>query len=171
MHEHLLLLSRYHIWAYETLYTSLVPLDDEQYFSPCGLFFGSIHGTLNHLLVAERIWCGRITGEPYAVAGLDVEIEPARGALEHAIYEQGAYWAAWIAQEEDEDSLRRTLTYTNLAGTRFDNALVHVLLHVFNHGTHHRGQISAALTALGLPAPVLDLIQFLRGLGQPLPPV
>lgn len=170
MREHLSLLARYHHWAFEQLYDALVPVEDQYYHAACGLFFGSIHRTLNHLLLADRVWYGRVTGVPFVVEALDTELERERVALANALAEQSARWITWL-ESEDDHTLARTLTYTNLAGASFDNPLAHVLLHVFNHGTHHRGQISAALSSGGHVAPVMDLIFFLRGLGQPLPTV
>ncbi|MCB1749816.1 MAG: DinB family protein [Gammaproteobacteria bacterium] len=160
----------YHAWAFERLYAALVPLDDAAYRDDCGLFFRSIHGTLNHLLLADRVWFARFQGERYEVAGLDSELEGDRVLLEHALADQAPRWAAWIAAADDA-TLAATLDYTNLAGTVFSNPLAAVLLHVFNHATHHRGQISAALTTRGLAAPELDLIAYLRGVGAPLPAV
>ena len=170
MQQHLSLLARYHHWAFEQLHDALLPVDDVHYHAACGLFFGSIHRTLNHLLLADRVWFGRVTGVPFVVDALDTELEGERIALANALDEQSARWATWLSSEDDH-TLARTLTYSNLAGATFDNPLVHVLLHVFNHGTHHRGQVSAALSRAGHATPVMDLIFYLRGLGQPLPTV
>ncbi|MGE0486072.1 MAG: DinB family protein [Gammaproteobacteria bacterium] len=170
MRSELMLMAGYHAWAFERLYTNLLPLDDAAYRADCGLFFRSIHGTLNHLLLADRVWYARLQGEHYEVSGLDAELETERLALEHALADHAPRWAQWIAAADDA-RLAATLEYTNLAGTVFANPLAAVLLHVFNHGTHHRGQISTALTAQGLAAPELDLIAYLRGVGAPLPAV
>ena len=67
MKPELLTLADYHAWAFAVLYDALLPLSDEQYRADCGLFFRSIHRTLNHLLVADHVWFGRFAGAPFAV--------------------------------------------------------------------------------------------------------
>jgi len=161
MKQHLQLLAAYHLWAFETLYEALLPLDDARYRADCGLFFRSIHGTLNHLLVADSVWFGRVAGQPFAVSGLDAELETDRQALEHTLCTHSARWQAWLQDKTDAD-LAALLSYSNLSGTRFEQETATLLLHVFNHATHHRGQISAAVTACGLDAPEMDLIWYLR---------
>ena len=88
MRSELLLMAGYHAWAFERLYAALVPLDDAAYRDDCGLFFRTIHGTLNHLLLADRVWFARFQGERYEVAGLDSELEGDRVLLEHALADQ-----------------------------------------------------------------------------------
>ena len=161
MKQHLHLLAAYHAWTFEILYAALRPLDESRYRADVGLFFGSIHRTLNHLLVADRVWLGRVLGAPLAVSGLDAELETKRGRLEHALYVASGRWAEWI-DAQSEARLAGTLTYSNMSGMQFEQPLSTLLLHVFNHGTHHRGQISAAITACGLQAPEMDLIWYLR---------
>ena len=70
---HLQRLLAYHGWAYARLLGELASLDEEQYRAPCGLFFGSIHATLNHLAVADRIWLARVRDEAQPFARLDAE--------------------------------------------------------------------------------------------------
>ena len=161
MKQHLQLLAGYHLWAFETLYEALLPLDDARYHADCRLFFHSIHGTLNHLLVGDSVWFGRAAGQPFAVSGLDAELETEREKLEQAIYTQSARWQAWLPHKSAGE-LASPLSYTNMSGTRFEQETATLLLHVFNHATHHRGQISAAITAFGLQAPAMDLIWYLR---------
>ena len=110
MRSELLLMAGYHAWAFERLYAALVPLDDAAYRDDCGLFFRSIHGTLNHLLLADRVWFARFQGERYEVAGLDSELEGDRVLLEHALADQAPRWAAWIAAADD--AMRASATPT-----------------------------------------------------------
>lgn len=161
MKQHLLTLAGYHHWAFETLYTALLPIGDQHYRNDCGLFFRSIHGTLNHLLLADRVWFGRFSGESYPVASLGQELEHDRARLEQALYADTPRWQHWIA-EQSESRLNGVLSYSNLSGTTFQNPLTPVLLHVFNHATHHRGQISAGISSLGFEVPEMDLIMYLR---------
>ena len=161
MQQHLQLLAAYHRWTFDVLYAALLPLDDTQYRADLGLFFRSIHGTLNHLLVAERVWFGRVAATPFAVSGLDAELETDREKLEQALYTHSARWQDWLLTRSDTQ-LAAPLRYTNMSGTGFEQESASLLLHVFNHATHHRGQISAAITACGLAAPEMDLIWYLR---------
>ena len=159
--QYLLTLAAYHAWANEILQTALREVSDSAYKKDTGLFFSSIHGTLNHQLLAERIWMARLCATDFAFDGLDMEIESERNALREALDAQAAAWHAWI-RDHDIDALRASFTYSNSAGDTFQNRVHLVLAHVFNHATHHRGQVSAAMTTLGHPAPVLDLIYYLR---------
>ena len=70
-------------------------------------------------------------------------------------------WVSCYLAKFGESRLLGTLSYTSTAGQDLTLPFAATLTHVFNHGTHHRGQISAALTAMGRPAPVLDLVQVL----------
>jgi uncharacterized damage-inducible protein DinB len=170
MKEQLLTLADYHVWAFRVLDEALLPIADADYAADAGLFFGSIHATLNHLLLGDRVWFGRVTGEPYEVAGLDVELEAERTALSRALDVQARRWRPWL-EGLDDATLAADLHYTNLSGTAFRNPLAMIVLHVFNHGTHHRGQISAAVTRAGHAAPEMDLIWYLRAGGAPPPAV
>ncbi|MHB8454465.1 MAG: DinB family protein [Acidiferrobacterales bacterium] len=79
--EHILLMARYNRWAQERLLATLRPLPDDLYHRECGIFFHSIHGTLNHLLVADQLWFGRFTGSPVAGLRPDSEICAGRDIL------------------------------------------------------------------------------------------
>jgi uncharacterized damage-inducible protein DinB len=155
--------ARYNRWANGRLATAVAALDEEAYRADRGLFFGSIHGTLNHLLAADRLWFHRLTGE---VEGdlpttLDQILFAARAELLAARAREDARIVAF-AQSLDASRLAGVFSYRNMAGATFTQPLAPVLAHVFNHQTHHRGQVHAALTGLDEPAPALDLIYFLR---------
>ncbi|SDO02822.1 DinB family protein [Pseudomonas jinjuensis] len=150
----------YHQWAYERILGALAPVDDADYRAERGLFFGSLHGTLNHLAMVDRIWLGRVTGQPWQFERLDSEVAHERDELAAYLAEGMAEWKDWLAKQDDT-SLRLPLDYRNMAGQDLRQSLLDVIQHLVNHGTHHRGQMSAALTALGQPAPMLDYIYFL----------
>lgn len=161
MKSHFLTLAGYHAWATATLFDTLVTLDDARYRADCGLFFRSVHGTLNHLLVADNVWFARLRGEVFTVSGLDAELEQDRDRLEQALCAASSCWQAWL-EHCDDVALGAPLRYRNMSGASFEQPLPLVLSHVFNHGTHHRGQISTILTQAGLPAPEMDLVYYLR---------
>lgn len=84
----------------------------------------------------------------------------ARLRSEWAALHQG--WADWAAQLSD-DQCTRDFTYQDLAGRTWTNPLSRIVLHVVNHGTHHRGQVAGFLRAMGHVPPKLDLIAYYRG--------
>ncbi|AYC34391.1 DUF664 domain-containing protein [Pseudomonas cavernae] len=156
---HLERLLAYHGWAYRRLLTSLDALDEASYRAPCGLFFGSLHGTLNHLAVADRLWLARVRGEPQPFARLDAEAAPDLATLAGFLDTGVQAWQLWLGQQDDA-SLGATLSYLSVSNGPQQRVLADILSHLVNHGTHHRGQISTALTAMGQPAPELDYIYF-----------
>lgn len=154
---HLQRLLAYHGWAYARLIGELASLDEAQYRTPCGLFFGSIHATLNHLAVADRIWLARVRDEAQPFARLDAEAVAERTALENYLEAGVAAWRDHLEGLVDVELLA-PLAYRNMAGEPQQRSRLEIVTHLVNHGTHHRGQISAALTAMGRPAPGLDYI-------------
>lgn len=153
----------YHGWAYARLLDELANLSEEQYLAPCGLFFGNIDGTLNHLAAVDRIWLARVRGEPSPFDHLDAWVSSDRAELRRYL-EVGV--TAWHQRLDDvgDDALLTPLTYHNMAGEPQQRPLLDIVSHLVNHGTHHRGQITTVLTALGHPAPKLDYIYALAEL-------
>ncbi|NBB71614.1 MAG: damage-inducible protein DinB [Alphaproteobacteria bacterium] len=158
--------ARYNRWANTRLFDAVDELDDADYRADRGLFFGSIHATLNHLLVADRIWLSRLTGASpgEAPTALDAILYRDRGSLAAARTHEDLRLIAF-ADGLDDAAFAGSVRYANQAGEAFTQPLAGLLAHLFNHQTHHRGQIHAALTGLGRAAPPLDLIYYLRTLG------
>lgn len=159
---HFLTLARYHAWATRRLLGAVAALDDEAYRRDVGLFFQSVHGTLNHLLVGESLlWFPRFAHGESPPLALDLEAEADRARLAQAVLGGAMAWetavAAWPAERFDG-----RIRYTRSSGEAVDLPFAPTLAHVFNHATHHRGQITAALTVLGQPGPELDLVRFLQ---------
>jgi len=161
MKQHFATFARYNAWANRRLYEAVAGLSDAQYREDRGAFFRSVHGTLNHILLGDRAWLTRITGDG---------TPPTR--LDQILYDDFASLrAARTAEDErierviaglDSTRLAGTLTYRNMRGEQLEQPLAQVLAHVFNHQTHHRGQAHALVTQLAGAAPELDLIFFLR---------
>ena len=149
-------LAAYHRLANRRLLRSLEPLSDADYHGDQGLFFKSIHRTLNHILLVDRLYHGRITGKPFEVSDLGQELVKERGRLAEEIDRCGADWAG-VIDGLDEPRIQGVLRYLSTEGEQRELPMLMVLAHAFNHATHHRGQISAAMTRLGQPAPVLDI--------------
>jgi uncharacterized damage-inducible protein DinB len=161
-HSHFQQLARYNVWATRRLVEAVAALPEADYRRDCGLFFKSIHGTLNHLLVGEHmLWYPRFAKGVSPKVELNAEVEPDRDRLGQALKGGAANWlpliASWPAERFDGE-----LTYTNMRGQTVHLPFAATLAHVFNHATHHRGQVTAALTALGHPCPELDLVYLLQ---------
>ncbi|MGF6691142.1 putative damage-inducible protein DinB [Metapseudomonas resinovorans] len=154
--QHLL---AYHGWAYQRLLESLRPADDAAFRAPCGLFFGSLHGTLNHLAAVDRIWLARVRQEPPPYDRLDVEVAAGRDELAACLTAGVQAWQAQLAGLEG-NALLHPLNYRNMRGEPQRRSLADIVTHLVNHGTHHRGQASAALSAMGLETPAMDFIYF-----------
>ena len=155
-------LAAYNRWANQALYEAVGQLSAQAFAAPRVGFFPSLAKTLNHILVGDTVWMGRLdgTGAP-GITGLDqilhVEFAPlskARVMLDQRIVD---FVTALPEQRLDE-----ILSYRNMAGAAMETAVDQVLTHFFNHQTHHRGQAHAMLCSTEVRPPVLDLIYFLR---------
>ncbi|MBS0501172.1 MAG: DinB family protein [Burkholderiaceae bacterium] len=155
-------LARYNAWATRRLLDAVAALPEADYRRDAGLFFKSIHGTLNHLLVGEHLlWFRRFAEGVSPRTALDDEAEPDRVRLARRLLEGAARWQPLI-ETWPAERLDGTLDYVTTRGVAVSLPFAATLAHVFNHGTHHRGQITAALTAMGQPCPELDLIYMLQ---------
>ena len=159
---HFATLARYNAWATQRLLDAVAAVNDTDYRRDTGLFFKSIHGTLNHLLVGEHLlWFRRFTEGVSPKLALDDEVEPYRARLAERLLEGATRWQPlienWLTERFDG-----VLSYTTMRGQPASLPFTATLAHVFNHGTHHRGQITAALTQLGRPCPELDLVYMLQ---------
>jgi uncharacterized damage-inducible protein DinB len=162
MKQHFRMFAAYNRWANERLYAAAAELDDEEYRRDMRAFFSSLHGTLNHLLVTDRIWLHRFTGQGDAPKALDAILHHRLEDLRAARVAEDARIIDWINSLESADIAGR-FTYTTVSDMRtISQRLAPALAHLFNHQTHHRGQAHGILTALGKLAPTFDLIQFQR---------
>jgi len=161
--DHFAMLARYDLWATERLlHDHVEPLSDADYRRACGLFFGSVHGTLNHLWVAGHgLWYPRFADGISPKRRLDEEAFEDRAALAAALRDGARRWVALI-EGWDASRFEGRLDYTTTRGDPQSLPFAAALTHVFNHGTHHRGQVSAALTAMGHAAPEIDLVWMLQ---------
>ncbi|HEV8313656.1 MAG TPA: DinB family protein [Burkholderiaceae bacterium] len=163
MRAHLLMLARYNEWATRRLIDEHVRgLPEPDYRRDAGLFFKSVHGTLNHLLIGEHLaWFRRFAEGVSPRIALDEEAEPDRARVAQRLIEGAARWAPLI-ESWPESRFDGTLDYTSTRGQPTSLPFAATLAHVFNHGTHHRGQISAAITSMGWRCPELDLVLMLQ---------
>ena len=160
------MLANYNQWANRRLFDAVGALSESQYKADEGAFFGSLHGTLNHLLVGDRIWLSRFSGRGTAPARLDAIIAEDFAGLRREREATDAASVEYVAGLT-EDDLANEVTYTPVINpTTVRQPLAPALLHAFNHQTHHRGQAHALLTRLTGDAPSLDLIYYQRQTGE-----
>lgn len=165
MKKHFEMFANYNAWANKRLYDAAAQLSDEDYRRDMGAFFKSMHGTLNHLLVTDRIWLHRFTREGQPPRTLDAILFEHFKDLQAAREKEDQRLIDWVSQMSPSD-INGRFSYTTVSDMRtISQRLAPALSHVFNHQTHHRGQAHAILTALGHDAPSLDLIQFQRSEG------
>ena len=153
--------ARYNQWANKRLYDACAKLGPAEYFKPRQAFFGSIHGTLNHLLVGDRIWLSRIERIRHGIKSLDQTLYEDFESLRSARESEDGRIVALVDAFDDGDLLT-TRSYKNTAGTPFETRLDWILAHLFNHETHHRAQVHDMLSQTPVAPPELDLILYLR---------
>ncbi len=162
MKHHFEQFAAYNKWANARLYEAALKLDDASYRKDVGAFFKSMHGTLNHLLLVDRRWFGRLMGS-----------DDGPQKLNTILYESRTDLAAARAEEDDKivrtvssytaDDLDKTIAYSTTSGKPQVQKREEILAHVFNHQTHHRGQAHTIISLLtGKEPPPLDLLLFQR---------
>jgi uncharacterized damage-inducible protein DinB len=156
------MMANYNEWMNQKLYDLCADLPDTERRLDLGAFFKSIHGTLNHILIGDLIWLGRFTQQPFAGKVSDElysdfnQLRAEREKLDRKI-------VTW-AQNLTPDWLEQNLTY--ISGIdRQTRTLPRWLLvtHMFNHQTHHRGQLTTLLSQMGVDPGVTDIPWMLEG--------
>ncbi|APW39513.1 damage-inducible protein DinB [Rhodoferax koreense] len=171
------LLARYNQWFNTRLFDACETLDEAARQQDRGAFFGSIHHTLNHLVVADQIWLRRLRqcaaehGQDVSMLGDDVLDLPAGAVLSTVLFDDwGALRAkrtqldaaivAWLAQLP-EAFAHQTMRYANSKGVQREHPAWQALTHFFNHQTHHRGQVTALMMQAGVDVGVTDMVALL----------
>jgi uncharacterized damage-inducible protein DinB len=157
MREHYRTFARYNRWANAKLYAAAARLPEADYRADHGAFFGSIQGTLNHILVTDGIWMHRFTGEGAPQSRLDATLHDDLTTLTAAREAMDARIIAWIDGLSEAD-LAGDITYVTISRPRaITQKLAPALNHFFNHQTHHRGQVHDMLSQTEVAPPSLDL--------------
>lgn len=151
-------LAQYNRWMNGRLFELCGHLTDDARKRDVGAFFKSIHGTLNHLLLGDKIWLGRFLGEPFAVTSLAQELHSDFAEL----------WADRSRTDTKIIDWAGALTSADFAGELSYTSVVDpkprrypfwfAVAHFFNHQTHHRGQLTTLLVQCGVDPGVTDLI-------------
>lgn len=163
------LLADYNIWMNDKVYAAASELSDAEFKKNCGAFFGSIHGTLNHLLVADRIWLQRFAHHFSTPPPLEwVSQLPHPTALDEMLFNDfqamrehrqilDASIKDWVRSLSLSD-LQQVLEYSSMKGISAKKPFAGVLLHFFNHQTHHRGQVTTLFSQLGKDVGATDFL-------------
>lgn len=170
--DHIRLMASYNQWMNSRLYEVAASLSDEALRQERGAFFGSIVGTLNHLLAGDIIWLQRFAQHP----SLHLALEPVRKmaaprGLSQLLFGQFSEMSRqralldqviveWAQALSDAD-LDIVLNYTNTAGNPFARNFYSLLTHFFNHQTHHRGQTTTLLSQAGVDVGSTDLLNLI----------
>jgi uncharacterized damage-inducible protein DinB len=166
--DHCRALARYNRWMNEKLYAVASKLTDDERKRDRQAFFQSIHGTLNHLLLGDRVWMGRFTGAslhgewmgPGGIRSLDQELYADFEQLRRERAKTDDELEGWVAGLT-ADKLAAPLRYDR-KGKTYDDPLWSSVAHLFNHQAHHRGQVTTLLMQAGHDPGVTDLIAMLR---------
>jgi uncharacterized damage-inducible protein DinB len=155
---HLETMARYNRWMNERLYECCAQLSDAQRKEDVGAFFKSIHGTLNHLLLADRLWMGRFTAMPFTAPSLAAELYADFDELRRERVVTDEAILKWVAALTEE-GLAADLTYKSMVNPApRTHPLWFAATHFFNHQTHHRGQLTTLLSQRGMDPGVTDLL-------------
>jgi uncharacterized damage-inducible protein DinB len=171
-----ILLARYNAVMNGKLYAAAAMLDDEALRRDRGAFFGSLLGTMNHLVAGDTIWLTRFAGHPAGYPSLaPLRGRPLPPSLTHSFGDTLAVLQAErtrldrmieaFAAELHADELAQPFEFRSMKGQAFRKPFGGLLLHFFNHQTHHRGQASTLLFQAGVDIGVTDLLVLVDDVG------
>jgi len=138
----------YNKWADTTLYDACEGLSEEVLNRDVGVYFSSLMGTLNHLVVTDRVWLSRLTGQGTHPPTLDTIITTDLAALRRLAMAEADRLIGWV-DSQSSDELNAPFDYHTMNGTA--------------HNKLHRSQVTTCLNILGVEPPVLDMLDFQRG--------
>lgn len=151
---------QFHRWASQRIVEAARSLSAEQLHKDHGTAFKSIFGTLVHIYQADSAWFGRIHGNPDSqtatyppkpdLAGLTSDWFP--------VLDRAAEWSSKLSEAE----WAGVIHYKDSRGNQHETPLLPIIMHVINHGSYHRGQVSSLLRQAGITPPNTDLINFYR---------
>jgi uncharacterized damage-inducible protein DinB len=160
MIEHFAGLAAYNRWANARIYAAAAKLSEEDIRRPVGTFFQSLLGTLNHVLVTDRVWLARLEGRDAPSHPLDTILFADLRELALARRAEDERLIRWF-DDKDDIAAAADCAFQMMSGRGVSLPTGRLLSHLFNHQTHHRGQAHTCLTILSAEEPpVLDLLVF-----------
>jgi uncharacterized damage-inducible protein DinB len=154
------LLHAFNAWADNRIFEAVAPLTAEQYMRDMKSSHGSIHGTLTHIVGAEKLWLSRLVGKPDATLLSTHDVASLKGLKE--IWERVGYDTAKFLSTMNDKKLLETFSYSTTKGQQYTCVYWQAFQHVADHSTYHRGQIIALLRQLDVTPPNTGLILFYR---------
>ena len=168
----ILLLYDYSYWASARILRATLQVTPEAFAAANTSSYGSLRGTLTHLLFAEMIWRRRLQGEQMPTGFPQQSDFPTPQTLYDACLAEEALMRAYLAGLNDGSpsassgqALQAITYYKNTKGLPFQNTTWHILSHLLNHGTQHRAEAAAMLTDLGHSPGDVDMILYFREKG------
>lgn len=153
--------AHYDYWANEKILTLVLQLTEARQEQVITSSFNSIHKTCSHMSDAYRIWWKRLQHED-TITGPTVEANYPIGQVVSTILELNTKWIDWVSSVSEKE-LEEMVSYKNIKGDSFQQPLKDILLHIFNHGTYHRGQLVTMLRQVGVEqVPQTDYIVYSR---------
>ncbi len=171
-------MAHYNRWMNERLYAAAATLDDAALYGDRGAFFGSLFGTLNHIVVGDTVWLKRFATHPACLTTLaplrdeplpttlDAPRCPDLATLTQHRARLDALVTDWATTLTDTD-LDVALPYQNMRGVPATRNFFALLMHFFNHQTHHRGQATTLLSQSGVDMSPTDLLLIIPDLSAP----
>lgn len=154
-------MARYNAWQNNQLVDILKVMPEADLMLDRGAFFGSIMGTINHLLWGDMLWLNRFdpaSPPPECDASDHTRFFPSYGTWSAQRLRTDEMFKLWAEQVKPVDLRADLKWYSGMMQQDFTRPLAECITHVFNHQTHHRGQVHMMLTSAGYDAPVSDLI-------------
>ncbi|MBB94675.1 MAG: damage-inducible protein DinB [Rhodobacteraceae bacterium] len=150
---------RYNSWQNRQLGACLAELPAAELTRDRGAFFGSILATLNHILWGDRMWMSRFAGWDKPAVGIPESTSfcPTLAVWQAERYRTDGQLGLWAARVRAVDLAGDLVWYSGALGADVRKPMAVCVTHMFNHQTHHRGQVHAMITAAGAKAPVSDL--------------
>lgn len=178
LQQHFKLMATYNEWMNAQVYEAASKLSAAELAEDRGAFFGSILNTLNHIVVADTLWLKRFAAHPSSTATLAVIVPlPTPARLDQIMFDDleglkaHRQWldsviTNWITALTD-DALEPALSYHDRKGDPCIRHFPSLILHLFNHQTHHRGQVSTLLSQAGIDMGITDLMALIPDEAQP----
>lgn len=175
--DHVRMMARYNQWMNSRLYQIAASMSEAELKADKGAFFGSVLGTFNHVAVGDTIWLQRFATHPARHSALDPVRElPPPASLNQMLYselEQLVVYrdmldkliVLWSAELSEAD-LDHVLHYKNTKGLAFNKPFFSLVMHFFNHQTHHRGQATTLFSQAGIDVGVTDLLALIPDFPQ-----
>lgn len=158
--NHFVILADYQHWANEVMFDALSHLTADSISSEQGLFFGSIHHTVDHMLMVSRVWLARLQGQNLSVNYREIH-HPDWRDLQNALRRETRKLQDWLEAQADA-FYDGEIEFTGSDGRARSMWVRDAVTHLYTHYAHHRGQISAVATRLGAPCPEMDFLYYRR---------